>query len=107
MSEVKHTPGPWKFDPEDDSIVGHDVHISIATIDHFDEGGEKGFNFGPISSANARLIAAAPELLEALQALDEAYCRAATSLSHQERAEDRRRLIAARAAIAKATGVPA
>lgn len=61
----KHTPGPWKFDPEDDSIVGSNEELSIATIDNFDAGGKNGFHFGPISSANARLIAAAPELLEA------------------------------------------
>lgn len=54
--------------------------------------------------AAARLAAAAPELLEALRGLDEAYCRAGDSLSREERAEDRKRLMAARAAIAKATG---
>jgi len=54
--------------------------------------------------ANARLISAAPELLEALIGLDEAYCRADSPLSREERHEDRMRLIAARAAIAKATG---
>jgi hypothetical protein len=53
---------------------------------------------------NARLIAAAPDLLEALRGLDEAYCRAGSLLSKAERHEDRMRLIAARAAIAKATG---
>ena len=101
MSEVKHTPGPWKFDPEDDSIVGHDVHLSIATIDHIDEGGEKGFNFGPISSANARLIAAAPELLQTLQAAV-AYFDAPGDGCYSDAQLD-----AARAAIAKATGVSA
>jgi hypothetical protein len=52
--------------------------------------------------ANARLIAAAPELLEALKGLDEAYLRAGQPLTKDERYEDRKRLIAARAAIAKA-----
>jgi hypothetical protein len=57
-----------------------------------------------MQEANARLIAAAPDLLEALQELDEAYCRAGSPLNKAERHEDRMRLIAARAAIAKATG---
>ncbi len=57
----------------------------------------------PVGEANARLIAAAPDLLEALKGLDEAYCRASHDLTRDERMEDRRRLIAARAAIAKAT----
>lgn len=102
----KHTQGPWSFDPEDKSIVGKDEGLSIATIDNIDVGGDKGFHFGDESEANARLIAAAPELLEALRGLDEAYCRAGTHLTREERTEDRKRLIAARAAIAKATGQP-
>lgn len=43
-------------------------------------------------------------LLDALKALDEAYCRAGTDLTKEERHEDRQRLIAARAAIAMAEG---
>ena len=42
------------------------------------------------------------ELLEALIGLDEAYCRAGQDLTWDERFEDRKRLIAARAAIASA-----
>lgn len=42
------------------------------------------------------------ELLEALIGLDEAYCRAGSPLKRDERTEDRKRLIAARAAIASA-----
>ena len=42
------------------------------------------------------------ELLEALKGLDEAYCRAGSPLTKNERQEDRMRLIKARAAIAKA-----
>ena len=40
------------------------------------------------------------ELREALQGLDEAYCRAGSPLSRDERTEDRKRLIAARSALA-------
>lgn len=55
---AKHTPGPWETsgmivrDPEGREIA--DVHSQIIWQDHGEE------------CANARLIAAAPELLEAL-----------------------------------------
>lgn len=51
-----------------------------------------------------RLHEANAELLEALKGLDEAYCRAGSPLTRDERTEDRKRLISAREAIAKATG---
>lgn len=42
------------------------------------------------------------ELVEALEGLDEAYCRSGSPLDRAARNEDRRRLIAARAALTKA-----
>lgn len=51
-----------------------------------------------------RLHALNAEMLEALKDLDEAYSRAGPGLSRAERAVDRLRVIAARAAIAKAEG---
>lgn len=103
MSEAKHTPGPWFTHREGFSTIYVEARIcggllqEIAACGPTAEGSAQ-------QEANARLIAAAPELLGALQALDEAYCRAGTPLTREERAEDRRRLITARAAIAKATG---
>lgn len=107
-----HTPGPWYFDeagniwrrpPSDLYQNGGGVagDRPLATA-HEGWHGEDDGKYPLV--ANARLIAAAPELLEALQGLDEAYCRAGTDLTREERHEDRLRLIAARAAIAKATG---
>lgn len=52
----------------------------------------------------AALRVKADALKDALLGLDKAYCRAGSPLSRDERHEDRKRLIAARAAIANYTG---
>lgn len=93
----KHTPWPWSVYVRKGAAmsVGPSHNCTVATVCCPPVGD---------AEANARLIATAPELLEALRGLDEAYCRAGDSLSREERAEDRKRLMAARAAIAKATG---
>lgn len=59
----KHTPGPWTYYPEDNIIVSKSGYrlldwIARSTAVSIDE-----------RNANARLIAAAPELLEALQSV--------------------------------------
>ena len=107
---TKHTPGPWslKSDPFHfdtlSSIVGgatkgdgkrfpsHELHIEIG-----------GFADFRIQEANARLIAAAPELLEALRQIEYSVGQALIS------GNDWRRELAlmrntTEAAIAKATG---
>lgn len=85
----KHTPGPWVpacktniATHRHPAILSDGGQVAIATF----QGGE------PATDANARLIAAAPELLEALQMLME-FPNTGPATS------------AARAAIAKATGV--
>jgi len=85
MSEQKHTPGPWESGNGTTSIYGSDGKEVARRIWHGPQDDER-------SLANARLIAAAPELLAALQYLCE--------VSHT----DPRGFDAARAAIAKATG---
>lgn len=58
----KHTPGPWSFDGA----------INVAYAGYFSVGFPDGSGFCvpyDIGEANARLIAAAPDLLEALQVL--------------------------------------
>lgn len=59
MSEMKHTPGPWRtngcYISSNYGEVGHAYWVSSMP--------------DGMSEANARLIAAAPELLEALQAI--------------------------------------
>ena len=100
--ETKHTPGPWTAHPIE---LNHGLpYTPVAASTLIAKAYSTAFGDHEQSDANARLIAAAPELLEALKGLDEAYCRAGADLTRDERHEDRLRLIAARAAIAKATG---
>lgn len=86
---ARHTPGPWAvFDSE---IVSHhtDQHIADAPL-------EDGMN--PTEwQANAHLIAAAPELLETLKALVDAYEDPMLDDPHSL-------VLAAKEAIAKAEG---
>ena len=92
MSNAQHTPGPWSiyFNSQDDLVIrkmfpdGQESH-SIARCHS--------------GAANARLIAAAPELLEALQRLS-AQCTRLRLPGLTESCAER----TARAVIAKATG---
>jgi len=59
MSEKKHTPGPWTLNSANQVVKHGDQSIIIANPYH-----------GSMpTEANARLIAAAPELLEAAEAV--------------------------------------
>ena len=88
----KHTPGPWHLAEVENGSIKHMVPVgpdgySLCTVVH-----DGDTPFGAIyMDADARLIAAAPELLEALQMLLE-FPNTGPATS------------AARAAIAKATG---
>jgi len=58
---IPHTPGPWSVDPVDwDMVTSDQDGLAIATLDHPDRSDDDNL-------ANARLIAAAPELLSMLQ----------------------------------------
>ena len=69
MEKAKHTPGPWEYFPAKDQDGDETISVRgdgefIATLDTVS------INFGPFrlpknGEANARLIAAAPDLLEA------------------------------------------
>lgn len=107
MSKFKHTPGPWTALIEGESTWGSDSH-SVVAGEHFagvadvmieceaSTHGEDGVTHVTQEHgiANARLIAAAPDLLEALIAVL-AYC---------VEDEGQPTVATARAAIAKATG---
>ena len=64
---AKHTTGPWIYAIPGDSFVASDNGL-ICRRPAVSGGGSAPNNW----EANARLIAAAPELLEALKACDEA-----------------------------------
>lgn len=92
MATQNHTPGPWSVDLSNrNSVTVRDNNYPVAEM-WLSDGRHH---------ANARLIAAAPELLEALQLLDQAH-NGPWDGAEQERyiaiANDK-----ARAAIAKAT----
>lgn len=74
MTDTKHTPGPWVIN-YDGGIWTEPTEIDKHSrpICSFRWGSFKEFNEGN-NAANARLIAAAPEMLDALKALtDEAF----------------------------------
>lgn len=88
---MKHTPGPWSYWNGICSPGGRvtqdetGTHIAIPTV----------YANAQLTDANARLIAAAPELLEALKSVLDMVSSGKTSLGLVEYA---------RSAIAKATG---
>jgi hypothetical protein len=95
----KHTPGPWLAQGRYIGVKGHMSYIG--------ECGDQNGNWTnePMAVANARLIAAAPDLLEALIAMINHY----TGLINSGDAgnwdpETESKVIIARAAIAKAQG---
>jgi len=67
MSAGTHTPGPWRVGPVDDTVVTDADGKEVAAID----GDYNSPDEWPRMEANARLIAAAPELLDALKRLIE------------------------------------
>lgn len=86
-----HTPAPWRYEPGTKTIRSVPANYWIATLDSWD---------GAVNNeSNARLIAAAPELLAALEEI---------AAENMEFLSDRDELIRcaaiARAAIAKAEG---
>lgn len=63
---MMHTPGPWSYTENIEAC------IAFGTADGWEVGSaehETGVAFVPGSEANARLIAAAPDMLEALETI--------------------------------------
>lgn len=91
----KHTPGPWLAVP--DGSNWNVVVPAQSGFDHFVVGNEGLYRCDGSDEANARLIAAAPDMLAALKGLF-AHTRICALRIDQNPIED------ARAAIAKAEG---
>jgi hypothetical protein len=92
--ETKFTPGPWKLSLPDETAVSSFDGTEIAAV----QGDYDDDDVWPVMAANARLVAAAPDLLEALKAL------IAVSTNTQAEADWSREWCAALDAIAKAEG---
>ena len=98
---MKHTKGPWRIDKSADNALPCVVGIDPKDRQEFEIcevwGEDIDIKETPMARANAHLIAAAPELLEACKALYNAK-------GNQSRLE--KALIKAEAAIAKAEEKP-
>jgi hypothetical protein len=107
MSE--HTPGVWFVDKDESDFTVSSEHGQIIccamSADDFpclEEGTED--HMDAEARANARLIAAAPDLLAALKALADAHVELYTSEGgRRDTAECLAEMLEARAAISKAT----
>lgn len=97
MSETKHTPGPWKVVRCNPSPTSGEVMISGSNPGYLAE--VRDCRSGDVD-ANAHLIAAAPELLDALQGL----VRELSDSDDEGLIENAEPMIAARVAIDKALG---
>lgn len=102
MAEAKHTPGEWSvLEHEGDVFVLAGGAMQIAAVTYvIEHAGEQGSR----RRQNARMMAAAPVLLEALTEYDEAFAEFNPE-SKSDRHRMRLAVIKARAAIAKATEV--
>lgn len=104
MSTPLHTPGPWRVGEGSYVVADHPVPEIRGSeeVEHY--GGH--LICESVSPSNARLIAAAPDLLEALKAILEADEEAEAEFQKMgiPPEEEHPITIAARAAIAKATG---
>jgi hypothetical protein len=74
MKNAEHTPGPWSYNRDEGGMHGHVISTGEYVICELPDAGD---GASPHTEANARLIAAAPGLLEAakqaMQALQREY----------------------------------
>jgi hypothetical protein len=110
MSGVKHTPGPWvvhSFDGQELNVIPDpdseypDTYLGVCTINTWP--GERSTRR---NEANARLIAAAPDLLEALEPdfMDAVAAVLDANNCHATAGSVRNYAIKQRSAITRATG---
>jgi hypothetical protein len=68
MADLTHTPGPWEVEPING---GETFQITTTEATAFTVIAETPLGWGGPAEANARLMAAAPDLLEALEPFSE------------------------------------
>ena len=96
---TQHTPGPWNVSVEDNnSFICDQDGYTVAEIY------ARSARLANHVNANARLIASAPELLAALECLDNYVCNSLSSDYPTGIDIESDAFLKARAAIAKATG---
>lgn len=94
---TSHTPGPWHLSDEVNPLITNERgNVDVAQVFFYDDGTVGSLR--PAAYADARLIAAAPDLLEALKACESALF----GLGEDYRIDSA--WAKARAAIAKAGG---
>lgn len=107
MSANTFTPGPWDIDAGFLVTRAHCGGVGIPILALFDPSGEAGFITGSPEEcrANARLIAAAPDMIEALRGLLERHVQLVTCGDCGTwDVEEEPEVIVARAALSKALG---
>jgi len=73
MLKLNHTPGPWRNESYGTPVFGSDGSLVAAGIGIRAASEHVCTVYSKNADANARLIAAAPELLEALKCLRDAF----------------------------------
>lgn len=100
MKTTKHTPGPWHLTTYAPTTLDQVTYYGVGAPN------SRTTIAGPLNEADARLIAAAPELLEALIDLTERLASYLKPAPHETYIPNYEPLVLrqARTAIAKATG---
>ena len=105
---TKHTPGPWtiRYDREDNEVNGAIIGATITAEPTRAVACIYGIETNERTAriANARLIASAPELLDALEKSANVIAHCISEMPEAYRKAMRTQLASARTAIAKATG---
>lgn len=102
MTNATHTPGPWAFTAD---MYGLDNMRVFGVNDATGNGiANCGYDGRGECKANARLVAAAPDLLETLETLLEGTCEALSFLDRETVKHLKPLIDNAEAAIAKAKG---
>jgi hypothetical protein len=70
QTAAKHTPGPWSYNQDEGGYHGHVISTGDYIICDLPDAGD---GAAPHTEANARLIAAAPDMLSLLKRLNEAF----------------------------------